>query len=619
MFIRQVKKRRSDSSKTFYQYNLVQTERVGGKVKQRVILYLGSDPLMRGKTNRDTVLAILKSKIFGQPELFPDRPSQQLVELAHHYWNKYQQRYGDATAEAPPVPTERRQADYQNVDIEGVNTRQVRSFGPEHLCRQVMDRLELGETLRRLGFGEAEATKALIAIAGRAIYGASEHKTAQILAGGSELADLYGAGKPVTHKQLYTAADQLWAHKNEIDAALYRRLTDLFNLDDRLVIFDLSNTYFETRKADSELAGYGQSKERRSDCPLVVFSGVINAEGFIRHSRIYEGSTADPVTVSDMLDDLAAHSGADADATVVMDAGMATTDNLAEVRRRGYDYVCVARHGIGDYQFQSAAERTVRLTDRGDNQVELAVFHPPDHPDTWMQVSSSAKADKESSMQNKLGSRFEARLEEIRAGLTKKGGVKKLSKVWERIGRARQKYAGVSGQYRISVTEDNHDSSKAADLHWQHTPDADRQAKTDGRYFIRTSFTDPTENRLWDIYNTIREVEATFRCLKTDLNLRPVHHQNDERIQSHIYLTMLAYQLVNAIRYMLSQAGLHHDWHNIVRILSTHVIQTTELPTETKRIHIRKPSVPSGEAQQIYTATGCTDTQKPVKKSVVYH
>ena len=121
------------------------------------------------------------------------------------------------------------------------------------------------------------------------------------------------------------------------------------------------------------------------------------------------------------------------------------------------------------------------------------------------------------------------------------------------------------------------------------------------------------------IYNTIREVEATFRCLKSDLNLRPVHHQKDERIESHIYLTILAYQLVNTIRYMLKQSGIHYDWNNIRRIMNTRILATIELPTETKRIQIRKPSAAARQVQEIYKATGCTETQKPIKKSVVYH
>jgi len=114
-------------------------------------------------------------------------------------------------------------------------------------------------------------------------------------------------------------------------------------------------------------------------------------------------------------------------------------------------------------------------------------------------------------------------------------------------------------------------------------------------------------------------VESTFRCLKTDLQLRPVYHQNEDRIEAHLYLTILAYQLVNTIRYMLGQKGIHYDWRNIRRIMSTQTIQTVELPTDKKTIHLRKPSKPIAEVQQIYKATGCRDTQKTVKKYVVYH
>lgn len=124
---------------------------------------------------------------------------------------------------------------------------------------------------------------------------------------------------------------------------------------------------------------------------------------------------------------------------------------------------------------------------------------------------------------------------------------------------------------------------------------------------------------LWDIYNTIREVEATFRSLKSDLNLRPVHHQNDQRIEAHLYLTILAYQLVNTVRYMLKQKGINYDWKNIVRIMSTQKIQTVKLPTDKKVIHLRKPSVPIKEVRQIYDATNCEHTQSAQKKYVVYY
>ena len=123
----------------------------------------------------------------------------------------------------------------------------------------------------------------------------------------------------------------------------------MFDLKDRLVIFDISYTYFETPKSNSQLARYGKSKEKRYDCPLVVFTGVINQQGFIRHSRIYEGNKADVGTLEDMIPDLGDNSNKGSQKTIVMDAGIATKENLSLVREKDYDYVCIAREQLEQY------------------------------------------------------------------------------------------------------------------------------------------------------------------------------------------------------------------------------------------------------------------------------
>ena len=156
-------------------------------------------------------------------------------------------------------------------------------------------------------------------------------------------------------------------------------------------------------------------------------------------------------------------------------------------------------------------------------------------------------------------------------------------------------------------------------MQWKIKQDPVKDDKENGVYFIRTSYENTSEEELWFIYNLIREVESTFRCLKTDLQMRPLYHQNDERIEAHLYLTLLAYQLVNTIRHMLGNKNLRYDWQNILRIMSTQTIQTIQMPTDKKNIHLRKPAKPIKEVQEIYSATGCTDTQKPLKKYVVYH
>lgn len=616
MFIRQVKKQRSKSSKVFYQYTLAQTSRINGKVKQRTILYLGSEKLLEDKKNRDYVLNILKSKIFNQPELFFSDTPKNLKDLALQYYDKYCIKYEQGQQNPTSVPPQPAKAEFHNIDLKGLEIEDVKEFGAEHLCKQVLDKLQLREHFKTLGMADNQITKSLISIAAKAIYASSEHKTSQILDMNSELASCYGYEEKITHKQLYAVSDLLFKNKSNIDKYLYNKITNLFDIDDKLVIFDISNTYFETRKAESKIAKHGRSKEKRNDCPLVVFTGVINSQGFIRHSRIYEGNKADMTTISDMISDLENHSSSATNHTVVIDAGIADDKNLEELNSKGYKYVCVSRTRIKNYPVDISKPKNIQLTNRGKDKVELSIFKPEGYNDTWMYVESEAKRRKENSINLKLRQRFEEDMDSIKGSFSKKGGTKLVNKVWERIGRAKQKNNRVSARYKIDVSEKD---GKATDLKWTFTENKVKDDKSKGVYFIRTNYKSAKEEELWDIYNTIREVESTFRSFKTDLNLRPVHHQNDERIEAHLYLTILAYQLVNTIRYMLKEKNMFYDWKNIVRVMSTQKIQTIKLPTDKKDIFFRKPSVPIKEVKQIYDATNCADTQKAIKKYVVYH
>ena len=616
MFIRQVKKQRSSTSKVFYQYTLVQAARVNGKVKQRSILYLGSDKMLENEDNRKAVLEILKSKIFKQPILFEQNISDELRKLASLYYDKYCIKYEQSEENPTSIPPQPKVSEFHNIDIKGLELENVKEFGAEYLCKQTLEKLGLGNYFTSLGMSDEQTKKALISIAGKAIYSASEYRLSQIIEMNSELPSLYNYEKKISHKQLYSISDILYKHKSSIDKYLYGRITDMFDINDRLVIFDLSNTYFETRKPQSKIAKYGRSKEKRSDCPLVVFSGVINSQGFIRHSRIYEGNKSDMTTISDMIKDLEAHSSSNMQHTVVIDAGIATDDNLKELDRKGYRYVCVSRNRIKDYPIDTSKAKTIKLTNRGKNKVELSIFKPEGCDDTWMYVESEAKRKKETSMNIKLMQRFEEDLNSIKASFLKKGGTKLINKVWERIGRAKQKHNRVSARYKLDVAQEE---GKAINLTWTIVENKIKNDKSKGVYFIRTNYQKTEEGELWDIYNIIREVEATFRSLKSDLNLRPVHHQNDERIEAHLYLTMLAYQLVNTIRYMLKQNGYNYDWKNIIRIMSTQKINTIKLPTDKKVMCLRKPSKPISEVRQIYDATNCKHTIPAVKKYVVYH
>ncbi len=618
MYIRQVKKQNVKNGKIFYQYTLAQTARVDGKVKQRNILYLGSDPLLDSKQNKSEVLQVLKSRIFSQQDLFPVDIADELLKLALKFYEKYQLKYPDNQGEkAASLPPPKDKSEIHSVDIHSIEVGDVKSFGSEHLCKQILEKLQLTKCLTSLNWRNKDIQKALISICARAIYTSSEHKTSQILTDNSELMACYNyTPGSITHRELYRISDLLYKHKNTIDQHLYSRITNMFTLDDKLVIFDITNTYFEGRKATNKLPKFGKSKEKRTDCKQVVFTGVINKEGFIRHSRIYEGNRADSTTLEEMLKDLEKYSPDHTNKTVVIDAGIATEKNLELIAGKGLHYVCVSRKRLKDHPIDQSNVFTKISTDRNKHEVHITQFKPEGYNDTWLYVHSSSKQLKEESMKGKLMQRFEEDLQQVQNGIAKKGGTKKIEKVWERIGRLKEKHKHVSSRYKIDV---EHDDKVAVNVSWSVQPQKEKQDKDKGIYFLRTNYEQIDDKQLWQIYNTIREVESTFRCLKTDLNIRPIHHQNDERIEAHIYLTLLAYQVVNTIRYMLNQKGINYDWANIVRIMSTHTIQTVELRTDTKSIHLRKPSKPIQKVQNIYSATNSTDIQKAIKKYVVYH
>lgn len=616
MFIRQVKKKNTKQGKIFYQYQLVQASRINGVVKQSQVLYLGSEPELYDKQTRLEVLEQLQSKIFKQTLLHNNYSniSKKLTEL---YYQKYLIKYDtDLVDNKIVIPTTNNEVDFQPVDIKNLNIENNKAFGCENLCKQVAEKLDLASCFKELGFDNMENKLAQISIISRAIFSSSEYRTAQYLRDNSSLKSLFNISDvEISHQNLYKMSDKLYENKTEIDKYLYGKILDIFNIDDSIVIYDLSNTHFEGRKENSKIARYGRNKQKRNDCKQVVFTGIINSSGFIRHSRIYEGNKADIATVEDMITDLEAHNNNTKGKIIVMDAGFASEENLKFLDDNSYKYICVSRQRLNDDVINKIESKHV-VEDRLGNNIELAVFDHPKFNDTWMYVKSQQKRIKEESITIKLCDRFEQELQAMADGLHKKGTTKKIEKVWERIGRCRERNRNVSGRYIIDVMELN---GKASEIKWTKKQAKAKSDHKHGVYFIRTNIKNPTEQMLWDTYNIVREVEASFRCLKSDLHIRPVHHQKDDRIESHIYLTTLAYQLVNSIRHMLKDKGIKHSWTNIVRIMNTQSLQDVVLPMKTKTLKITTSSKPIQSALEIYKATDTKSMIIRKQKYVVYH
>ena len=140
-----------------------------------------------------------------------------------------------------------------------------------------------------------------------------------------------------------------------------------------------------------------------------------------------------------------------------------------------------------------------------------------------------------------------------------------------------------------------------------------------GVYFLRTSLDGHSEEMLWQFYNTIREIEATFRVLKTDLDLRPIYHKKDESTMAHLHLGILAYWVVNTVRYQLKQNGIASGWKEIVRIMNTQKAVTTLAQNHVEEvIKIRRCSEPNQKVIQLYDALKFKYAPFKKKKSVVH-
>ena len=491
------------------------------------------------------------------------------------------------------------------VDVNTVKHTDARDVGAEWICLQAIRELEIDRFLERQGWNEIQINTALAHLITRTVYTPSELKSIRIMNENSAVCELVSGNQewhPGYH-DIYKVAPNLYGLKDKLETHLCRKTDDLFNLTNRIVLFDLTNFYFEGRKERSAKAQYGRSKEKRNDCKLLVMALCVNAEGFIRYSSILAGNTADPDSLPDMIDTLSQKTRTPSDperkVLVCLDAGIATEDNLRKIKENGYNYLCVSRTRLTDYEISEGCQ-SVKVLDTRKQEITLRQVKHEADGDYYLEINSPAKAVKESSMNRQWRERFEQELTKARDALGRKGGKKTYEKVIERVGRAIQKYPSIAKYYVIDYLRDEKNPKNMADIQWRIAvpENVDRQS---GIYFLRTNVERLDEKSTWDYYNLIREIECTNRQLKTDLNLRPIYHKKDDCSDAHLFLGLLSYWIVNAIRYKLKQTGENCFWTEIVRRMSTQKAITTEgVNALGEKVSLRLCSEPSKAAEDIY-------------------
>jgi len=336
--------------KKYYKQRLVESYRTReGLVRQRVIMDLGNIEKDIPKTQWKELSTLLEMRLNGQTTYISY--SEELEKYADMIYAK--NVYTKSKSEI--MEQTEKEKDFDTIDIGSIQVSEARQVGPEIVAKSVWDELELESFFRSCEFSENEISVSMALIIGRLINPGGETETHRWFQNRTALIemtpnDISGIGKDI----FYTTGDLLYENKDKIESYLYEKEMNLFTLERKVFLFDLTNTYFEGNAKGSALAFHGKSKEKRSDCPLVSMALMVDGSGFPVYSRIYEGNVSEPETLVEVIKDVKNNTpsiASIAPPVFVMDRGIAIKDNIKFLKRSGYGYILVERTNIAkEYQ-----------------------------------------------------------------------------------------------------------------------------------------------------------------------------------------------------------------------------------------------------------------------------
>lgn len=594
---------------------MVENYRTPNGPRQRTILTLKDFdlPEQSWKLLADTI----ETKLKRQGTILND---EKIDALAEHYVSLIEKKRLAEHRNVQILQGEDEPSDYQTVSLSSISNKCIRSIGAEHLGLSVYKELGLDCLFTDLGFNQRQRDLAALSIIGRLVSPGSENATREWAIHESGLGELMGTDyTDLSNNSLYRIADKIYEHKHSIEEHLRNVERTLFNLDEKIILYDLTNTHLEGRACNNPKANFGASKQKRTDCKLITLGLVIDNYGFAKRSLVMTGNQSEPSSLIDMIallenksvDELDKVKHAKKNRTVVVDAGITTEANLEMLKRYGYDYLCVARTKPIDHR-QIKKENLKMIKQTKKNTIEVKLFEGDS--ENILYCRSFLKGEKERQMLDKLRSRFEQELLLVRNGLEKKGGTKSYDKVLERIGRIKERNSSIARYCLINLKKDEN-TGKVTNITWDFTDPDTMNFNYSGSYFLRTSRKDLDGEELWNIYTTLTMVEAAFRSLKSELAFRPVFHSKEYRADSHLFIAVLAYHLLNVIRIRLLDKEIHISWSKLRKMMKTHSLVTTTMKTKKKEnIVLRQASEAEYIHRQIYEALGITCS--PIRQTV---
>lgn len=582
MFIRKVPHKDKKNRRLYYTYKLVESVRTQRGPRQRDVLNLGADFHLPKEQWKD--LANCIEAIITKQEILFDFPKE-ISNLAKKYARTIIRQQSITIDDDKEVLT-----DYQSIDVNSIDNEDVRTVGAEHVVLETIKELDIDRKLKSLGLNSFQIAVTLGVIAGRLIIPGSERATHQWMQNTTALDELIGADySKMSLDSVYRASDLLLKNKDALEEHLRSTEGRLFDLNEKIILYDLTNTFLEGTGKYNRKAKYGRSKEKRSDCPLVTLGLVLDMQGFPKKSRVYEGNISEAKTLEAMIEGLSDKKNNGSTGfkpTIVMDAGIATEGNINWLRSKNYHYIVVSRKRKKVIP-SDVSMIDVKVDEKADTVlVRAGLAKNPETNELELYCQSVDKEKKEESIRNKFQQRFEDDLLKTRDALSFKYGTKRYDKVVEKIGRLKEKYKLVSHTYDVKIHKDK-ETDKARDITWS----LKKTENTCGIYCLRTNHKDLNERQIWDIYTMLTDIEDAFRCMKSELGLRPIYHQKEKRCDGHLFITTIAYHILHTIRYKLRRKGIQSCWTTVRKQLSTQVrITSTMKRKDNKVVHIRKTS-----------------------------
>jgi transposase len=600
MFIREIIKKNPGYPKPFIYHRLMESIRTPKGPRQRVRLNLGSLDLPR--EDWKTLANRIEEIISGQKSfVIPPAPME---TLAQHYAALLRQKEMQNQALATQEGHEATEPEWEMVDLNSQSQSQFRTLGGEIVGHWAYEKLGFPRLLANLGLSQPQIHQAALLIIGRLLHPASERETAIWGRELSALNELLGTDySHLSNNALYRLSDRLYVQHESIEAYLTRQEKEAFGLGEKIILYDLTNTYLTGSGEKSDLARYGRSKQKRDDSPLLTLALVLDADGFPKASRILPGNAGEPASLKQFLDsyqnELRKRLPMIVDLpTVVIDAGIATAKNLAILRSGGFHYITVSR----TRPLLPEDEDTELLVIQKKKQAPIEVKRLHEGEEVILYCRSTGRVKKEAGIRSRLQQRFEERLQAIAVSLEKRRGQRRYEKVVERIGRLKERYRRIAHFYQIEVTQEK---GKATGIKWAIERKDELEMRFSGSYYIRSDRTELDEKELWSLYMTLGEVEDAFRSLKSELGMRPVFHRRDKRMEGHLFISVLAFHLLASVQRELSRQGIHHRWQTIREQLQNHMRVTSSITNQKgERLHRRQTGDPEPYHLAVYRALG---------------